>query len=96
MTSQETPSSVASTVASIAAAFVATSSDSETADQVQSQPSEPIFLQTKLAQSIAGLFVGFALFLTCSQVRLLLKNTQQSLARLYYQFFTLNNCSKVI
>lgn len=75
MASQDTPSTVVSTVAGIAAAFVATSTDSETVDHVKSQPSEPIFLQTKLAQSIAGLFVGFALFLTCSQVRLLLKKT---------------------
>lgn len=28
-----------------------------------------LFLQTKTAQGIAGVFVGLALFLTCSQVR---------------------------
>lgn len=31
-------------------------------------PSEPIFLQTKLAQGLAGTFVFAALFLTCQQV----------------------------
>lgn len=35
---------------------------------VKSAPSEPIFLQTKLAQGIAGTFVFAALFLTCQQV----------------------------
>ncbi|KAG8308216.1 hypothetical protein J6590_002302 [Homalodisca vitripennis] len=30
---------------------------------------EPIFLQTKLAQGIAGAFVWVALFLTCQQVK---------------------------
>lgn len=30
---------------------------------------DPIFLQTKLAQGIAGAFVWVALFLTCQQVR---------------------------
>jgi hypothetical protein len=38
------------------------------ADQVHSAPSEPIFLQTKLAQGIAGVFVWAALFVTCTQV----------------------------
>lgn len=33
-----------------------------------SKPSEPIFLQTKLAQGVAGIFVWAALFLTCTQV----------------------------
>lgn len=34
------------------------------------QEPEPIFLQTKLAQGIAGAFVWVALFLTCQQVGL--------------------------
>jgi len=33
-----------------------------------SKPSEPIFLQTKLAQGIAGIFVWAAMFLTCQQI----------------------------
>lgn len=35
---------------------------------IVSTPSEPIFLQTKTAQGIAGTFVMAALFLTCQQV----------------------------
>lgn len=33
-----------------------------------SKPSETMFLQTKLAQGVAGFFVWAALFLTCTQV----------------------------
>lgn len=33
-----------------------------------SSPLDQIFLQTKLAQGIAGTFVWIALFLTCQQV----------------------------
>lgn len=36
--------------------------------QVHVASSEPIFLQTKLAQGVAGTFVWAALFLTCQQV----------------------------
>lgn len=47
-------------------------SSSSTIEQWNSQnaavPSEPIFLQTKLCQGIAGFFVWAALFLTCTQI----------------------------
>lgn len=46
-------------------------SPNTTGDPLQStSPSEPIFLQTKLAQGIAGTFVWAALFLTCQQVKI--------------------------
>lgn len=71
MTSQDIPPTPGSTIAAVAAAFVGnvTSTLAPPADQVDSRPSEPIFLQTKLAQGVAGFFVWAALFLTCSQVR---------------------------
>lgn len=71
MSSEVTSPGVGSTPSAVAAAFVANvTSTIKTLeyDLVHSQPSEPIFLQTKLAQCISGLFVGCALFLTCSQV----------------------------
>jgi len=40
---------------------------------------EPIFLETKTAQAVAGLFVFTALFLTCQQVSVLSRRTQPSL-----------------
>lgn len=46
----------------------ATAALSSTLNTVVQTPSEPIFLQTKLAQGIAGTFVFAALFLTCQQV----------------------------
>lgn len=74
MTSQDIPPTPGSTIAAVAAAFVGNATSTLTplgplADQVDSRPSEPIFLQTKLAQGVAGFFVWAALFLTCSQVR---------------------------
>ncbi|XP_065162195.1 transmembrane protein 184B isoform X1 [Atheta coriaria] len=41
---------------------------STAATAVRAAPSEPIFLQTKTAQWIAGCFVWAALFLTCQQI----------------------------
>lgn len=46
----------------------ATTALTSTPNTVVQTPSEPIFLQTKLAQGIAGIFVFAALFLTCQQV----------------------------
>ncbi|KAK9694917.1 Organic solute transporter Ostalpha [Popillia japonica] len=40
----------------------------ESSPSVIQAPSEPIFLQTKLAQGIAGTFVWAALFVTCQQI----------------------------
>lgn len=37
---------------------------------------EPIFLETKTAQCIAGIFVFSALFLTCQQVNIIVSNSQ--------------------
>lgn len=59
-----------STVLSTVAANTSTITTGSTSTVVQSAPSEPIFLQTKLAQGIAGTFVFAALFLTCQQVNL--------------------------
>lgn len=61
---------MASTASSLAlvAASIADNVSTTVASSVQKTPSEPIFLQTKLAQSIAGTFVVAALFLTCQQV----------------------------
>ncbi|KAJ8915760.1 hypothetical protein NQ315_004572 [Exocentrus adspersus] len=58
---------------SVISSTVPTSSDnssgilSSTA-QWSAPPSQPIFLQTKLCQGVAGLFVWAALFLTCTQI----------------------------
>lgn len=65
-------SSTTSTILSVAASLVtATNTTVSTLgvdQQVHSEPTDPIFLQTKLAQGIAGFFVWAALFLTCTQV----------------------------
>lgn len=53
---------------SLSAAAVNVTSTVATAAAVQASPSKPIFLQTKMAQGIAGTFVFAALFLTCQQV----------------------------
>lgn len=60
-TTTTTISSVANLVTSSVGAAMVT-------DNVHSAPSEPIFLQTKLAQGVAGVFVWAALFVTCTQV----------------------------
>ncbi|CAH0546917.1 unnamed protein product [Brassicogethes aeneus] len=54
----------------LAAALAAniTASPVSGADSFRSAPSEPIFLQTKLCQGVAGFFVWAALFLTCTQI----------------------------
>lgn len=59
-----------STAAAMVAALVAnaTTVTASITETVHSQPSEPIFLQTKLAQGVAGFFVWAALFLTCTQI----------------------------
>lgn len=74
MTSSSTTSST-TTIVSVTAAAVnllnnvtVASSAVTSSDSVHSAPSEPIFLQTKLAQGIAGVFVWAALFVTCTQV----------------------------
>ncbi|KAJ8941035.1 hypothetical protein NQ318_015511 [Aromia moschata] len=59
-------SSPASTIVSAVSAL-SNSTTPSTVAQVQSVQSEPIFLQTKLCQGIAGVFVWAALFLTCTQ-----------------------------
>lgn len=64
MAAATTLSSVLNSVASNASTVTTVSSSTV----VQSSPSEPIFLQTKLAQGLAGTFVFAALFLTCQQV----------------------------
>lgn len=67
-------SSTGVTIAAVAAAINATVtaavdvSSTESSPSVIQAPSEPIFLQTKLAQGIAGTFVWAALFVTCQQV----------------------------
>lgn len=72
-----------STVHSVAASLVAATNTTVSTlgvdQQVHSQPTDPIFLQTKLAQGIAGFFVWAALFLTCTQVRGLLHNYKRLL-----------------
>ena len=66
-----------STIGSVTLAAVALTnatvltSSTEGSPSIEMKPSEPIFLQTKLAQGIAGLFVWLAMFITCQQVRLL-------------------------
>jgi hypothetical protein len=69
MTSTTTSTtSVSSVAAALVTGINATAAVMGPADQVHSAPSEPIFLQTKLAQGIAGVFVWAALFVTCTQV----------------------------
>lgn len=60
-----------STLMSVSAGSVAANANAaliSPTTNVMQTPSEPIFLQTKLAQGIAGTFVFAALFLTCQQV----------------------------
>jgi tryptophan-rich sensory protein len=69
MTSTTTSTtSVSSVAAALVTGINATAAVMGPADQVHSAPSEPIFLQTKLAQGIAGVFVWAALFVTCTQI----------------------------
>lgn len=70
MATSDTVSLANRTVAAMAAALLAnlTTVSPEITEIVHSQPSQPIFLQTKLAQGVAGFFVWAALFLTCTQV----------------------------
>ncbi|XP_060520504.1 transmembrane protein 184B isoform X2 [Cylas formicarius] len=63
--------STSHTLAAVAAALLANASTTISAhieDTVVAQPSELIFLQTKLARGIAGIFVFAALFITCTQI----------------------------
>lgn len=71
MTTPTASSSIAITAASVAlntsilASTAAVSMEPKTMEDDKS----PMFLQTKVAQIIAGVFVWVALFLTCQQVR---------------------------
>ncbi|KAF7275277.1 hypothetical protein GWI33_012019 [Rhynchophorus ferrugineus] len=72
MATSDTVSVESSTAAAMAAALLANltteSVSPEITGIVHSEPSQPIFLQTKLAQGVAGFFVWAALFLTCTQI----------------------------
>lgn len=57
------------TMAAAAVTISATvSTTTETAHLLPRALAEPVFLQTKAAQGIAGVFVWAALFITCQQV----------------------------
>lgn len=71
-----------STSATILAGILTNATMIASTENPQVAPSEPIFLQTKLAQGIAGTFVWAALFLTCQQVWLNL-----IYIRILFQFF---------
>lgn len=75
-----TSSSVTSSIVTAAAASVAAAVNATTSTTAGPQvaaivtgtpepPADVMFLQTKTAQVLAGLFVWAALFLTCQQVR---------------------------
>ncbi|XP_044754241.1 transmembrane protein 184B isoform X1 [Coccinella septempunctata] len=57
-----------STISSITTQVANATSQVPPTTELYSHPSEPIFLQTKLAQVIAGIFVFAALFITCTQI----------------------------
>lgn len=60
----------ASNSSALASAFIS-SAVPFTIHHISSTPPDQIFLQTKLAKGIAGVFVWIALFLTCQQVYIL-------------------------
>lgn len=71
MTSSSTTGITLAAVSAVVNATVTAAVDAsstESSPSVIQAPSEPIFLQTKLAQGIAGTFVWAALFVTCQQV----------------------------
>ena len=60
-------------------------------DPLISHVGDGIFLQTKTAQGLAGIFVWIALFLTCQQVSSTLKHVQSFILMLQHKFIVYKN-----
>lgn len=72
----------------------ALASSSVTPDSIH-KTTEPMFLQTKLAQGIAGFFVWVALFLSCQQVYHLFFNINKIFSIFLNEFLDLLSSSMV-